>query len=106
MKRIVATEKLQELNLQSQSEFFGAAEISRWEWYPHCSLFGSETHMCRFQDIQLLSGGLREIGSADHESSQILLVCRLLRLSNEPIEEACYELGSSERQLEAIQRKG
>ena len=28
MKRIVATEKRQEQNLQSESEFFGAAEIS------------------------------------------------------------------------------
>jgi hypothetical protein len=26
--------------------------------------------------------------------------------NKEPIEEACYELGSNERQLEAIQRKG
>ena len=29
MKRIVATEKLQELNLPSESEFFRAAEISK-----------------------------------------------------------------------------
>jgi hypothetical protein len=69
-KRIVATEKLQELNLQSQSEFSEAAEISKMEWYALLFIPIRDT-MCRFQDIPLHSGGTSGTGkvvSADHES--------------------------------------
>src|SRR5688572_33040733 len=66
MKRIVATEKLQELNLQSQSDFFGAAEISRWEWYPHCP-YSDPRHICAdSKTYNYLPGGT--FGSANRVS--------------------------------------
>ncbi len=43
MKRIVATEKLQELNLPSESEFFRAAEISKRNGTLNFDLFDPDT---------------------------------------------------------------
>ena len=45
MKRIVATEKLQELNLPSESEFFRAAEISKRNGTLNFDLFDPR-HLC------------------------------------------------------------
>jgi hypothetical protein len=44
MRRIVATEKLQEPNLQSQGEFSRAAKISKIELVRHCSILSR--HLC------------------------------------------------------------
>ncbi len=67
--------------------------------------------MCRFQDIQLLPGGTSGTGNCVSRLRIVsnapgMSIAYLAPIGNQPTQEACYELGSIERQLEAIQRKG
>jgi hypothetical protein len=62
--------------------------------------------MCRFQDIQQRSRAVpkRGVMAADREPLKSSGMSIAASPNNESREEARYELGSNERQLEAIQR--
>jgi uncharacterized protein YjbJ (UPF0337 family) len=90
-KRIVATEKLQELNLQSQSEFSGAAEISKMSG-THCSLFRSVTLCAVFKTYHYIPAALPgrvKLFQPITNRLKFLWYVDCCRANKEPIEEAC-----------------
>ena len=109
MKRIVATEKLQELNLPSESEFFAPLR-SRNELVPLTFDLLDRRHcvpISRHGTIFCGTSGTVKFVSADTNRLKYLrYVDCSYRTTNKAIKEACHELGSNEGQLEAIQRKG